>query len=126
MRSIVIPVTGTCWMTPDKPDEIAKRELSTEMLTVVTARAIQEHRGLHVMYIDDWGAVQLGDRMPLPINRRAWALYGGSPIHGLAVLTRDDRSDIDPSISVMLNSGTFPGAIIEARMDHFLQQHPDA
>jgi hypothetical protein len=69
------------------------------------------------MHIDDWGATKR-----LPINRRAWALYGGSPIYGLAVLSCDVGFPIDDEILALVATD-FPPADVLRIMDAWLEAH---
>lgn len=116
MRCILIPVEGTCVISPDDPAAVARRALDTDSLDVVAVRGLQAI--LHVLYVDDWGKVK-----DLPINRRAWALYGGSPIYGPAVLARDDQLDMTLDVTMLLAEDDFPGPEINAAMDHWLERN---
>lgn len=118
MRSLIIPVEGDCTTTIDEPNTAARVLLGTEMLQVVSARALGRER-IYVLYIDDWG--KTNER---PINRRAWALYGGSPIYGLAVLAADDQAPIDPAIIELVTGADFPPPEVLALMDDWLEAHP--
>jgi len=116
-RSLSIPPEGPVMVSEEEPDALARQLLRTDKLHVVTARALGRD-WLHVMHIDDYGATK-----PLPINRRAWALYGGSPIHGLAVLSADDGGPIDDEVIEMVSSTAFPTPEVLAHMERWLEAH---
>lgn len=50
-----------------------------------------------VGWIYDWGKV-----MGLPVNLKAWALYGRSPIYGPMLVASDHRRPLDPEFIAML------------------------
>lgn len=117
MKCMLIPVDGVCVASPDDPAALARRTLDTEALDVVKVRGLQG--AVHVLYVHDWGKV-----IELPINRRAWALYGGSPIYGPAVLARDDELDLTLDVTLLLAEEDFPGPEINAAMDDWLENNP--
>lgn len=67
----------------DKPLMTAATDEHRHTSVVVCAGPVVDGRPLHVMFIDDFGAEDQ------PINRKAWALYGRSPIYGVALLGLD-------------------------------------
>lgn len=60
-----------------------------------TCPLLPEHR-LWVGIVDDFGA------QDQPLNRKAWALYGRSPIYGTMFLGRDDGGSITPALIAVL------------------------
>jgi hypothetical protein len=102
-----------------RPERTAAAFIGTEHLSVVTCHH-PALAGTHVLYVDDFG-LTLGR----PLNRKAWALYGGSPIYGPAVLLRDDHDDLDPDILEAL-AAEFPDPEISAQMDAWLAKHGGA
>jgi hypothetical protein len=117
-RSVVIPPEGPIVPSDEDPSALARRVLETDSLDVVTARALGRER-IHVLWIDDWGKVN-----ELPLNRRAWALYGGSPIYGTAVLAADDDLPVAETAMEMLGRPDFPGPDLLATMDAWLRANP--
>lgn len=116
-RSLVIPPEGLPTGSEEEPDVLARTLLQTASLDVVIARALGRER-LYVMYIDDWGMTK-----ELPINRRAWALYGASPIYGLAVLCADDQGLIEDELVELVSEPGFPPENIQRVMDKWLEAH---
>lgn len=55
--------------------------------------------GFHVGIVDDFGAADL------PINRKAWALYGGSPIYGPMFVGSDATGHVDPTLAELIERG---------------------
>jgi hypothetical protein len=90
---------------------------SLDVVTVSHPRIRVDEQPIHVMYVDDWGMTS-----GLPINRKAWALYGRSPIHGDALLKRDDEEGPlgQDVIALVLDPG-FPGEAIDKLMDAWLE-----
>lgn len=117
-QSLSIPPEGPLMVSGEEPGALATNLLRTDALTVVTARALGRDR-IYVMHLDDWGATK-----ELPINRRAWALYGGSPLHGLVVLSADDRGPIDDWVIELVSGAEFPPPAVQAHMDAWLEAHP--
>lgn len=119
-------MTRSLWIPPDSalpvqrsdtdPAALARELLQTDSLDVCIARALGRER-LHVLHVDDWGATKR-----LPVNRRAWALYGGSPIHGVAVLSADDGGAIESWVLELVEARDFPPPEINAHMDTFLAE----
>lgn len=118
MRSLLIPTAGKVADSPAEPGTLARAALNTDQLDVVMARALGRDR-VYVLHIDDWGKTK-----GLPINRRAWALYGGSPIYGTAVLSADDGGPIDEAL-IELISSDFPPPEVHVTMDLWLEVHGD-
>ena len=71
---------------------------------------------IHFLRIDDWGQTKA-----LPLNRKAWALYGRSPIHGPAVFHRDEgEGPLDPRVVELVTDPEFPGEDISEIMNRWL------
>lgn len=88
------------------PDVVAA--LRTELdqagtdVVVLASPIMAAHHSLDIPWvgiIDDWGATK-----ELPINRKAWALYGRSPIHGPMIVKNDLSMPIDPDFIAMIAS----------------------
>lgn len=118
MRCLVIPTDGPCFDSDSDPATIAKELLATSSLDVVMARALGRDP-LHVLHIDDWGKTK-----ELPLNRKAWALYGGSPIYGLAVLSADSGGPLDQHVVTLVSDDEFPDPATRAAMDQWLEENP--
>lgn len=69
----------------------------------------------YVLVIDDFG-----DAKGLPLNRKAWALYGRSPIYGPALWYRDDHEPIPPELLAAVTSGEFLTFELHDAMDAWL------
>ena len=118
VRCLSIPPEGLIVVSDHDPANFARVVVNTESLDVVVARALGRDR-VHVMWVDDWGLTK-----DLPINRRAWALYGGSPIYGTAVLAADDQLPLDDWVVAMVADPEFPPPPIQRFMDKWLEAHP--
>lgn len=57
--------------------------------------------GMTVGYVDDFGY----SNPSYEINRKAWALYGRSPVVGPMVVGADDGRDLDPGFVTALLAG---------------------
>ena len=112
-RALQINSDGTCIRRDIPADKVAQAEVS-DSLDVLSVRHPLFERGRYVLYVDDWGAVK-----ELAINIKAWALYGGSPVYGAAVLGEDDQLPIDDRL-IELIEGEFPDPIILSQMRAFL------
>ena len=86
MKAIKIPTEGPIeWV--DVQSLIGSTGYEHE--TVVTLRTPLLGDGpIHVGVLDDFGG------QDLPLNSRAWALYGRGPIHGTMIVGRDDDLDV--------------------------------
>ena len=62
-----------------------------------------------VGYVFDWGRVD-----GLPINRKAWALYGRSTIHGPMLIGLDNRAPLSPEFVQMVSSSIEDWVPVEA------------
>jgi hypothetical protein len=113
MRSLAIPAEGRAHVL-DMPAATAAAELIDGPLTVATCHHPQLDR-THVLFLGDFSAVDGS-----PLNRRAWALYGGSPLHGMVVLGADDREPLDPDVIAMVTDEAFPGPEMVETMDRWL------
>lgn len=96
----------------------AARELIGDELDVVAVRHPYFDPRSHVLYVDDHGLSR-----GLAINFKAWALYGGSPIHGAALLGRDDRTPIHDEVIVLLTTDKFPPAELRQQLDRWLEEN---
>lgn len=73
---------------------------------------------LTIGYVDDWGATNGS-----PLNEKAWALYGGSPIYGPMWVADDNLGDLDPEVVALLLGDTdWVGPEIRRSMDAFLRR----
>lgn len=115
MKSIVIPPTGRIHAL-DTPGATVAHELLGDT-EVVTLRHPAMPPRSHVMWV---GALSALDGSPL--NRRAWALYGGSPIFGTAVVASDTGDDVEPLFDLVIDDA-FPGAEIDTTMTEWLREH---
>jgi hypothetical protein len=95
------------------------RLLIGDELDVVAVRHPYFEPRSHVLFVDDHG-ISRG----LGINFKAWALYGGSPIHGAALLGRDDHGPISEEVIELLTDDRFPPAQLRAQMDAWLEANP--
>lgn len=82
-------------------DILAVAQPVFDSIDVVTCRA-PIFQGSLVGVIDDWGRVN-----GLPLNRKAWACYGRSPIFGPMFLAHDQDDDghrepLDPALIALL------------------------
>lgn len=79
----------------------------------------------YVGYVHEWGAVHGGPgNGPMPINRKAWALYGRSPIHGPILVVRDLRGPLPDEFIEMVSKPIeewVTGDIL-ARMNSIIEQ----
>jgi len=94
----------------------AARQLIGDELDVVAVHHPYFEPRSHVLFVDDHG-ISRG----LGINFKAWALYGGSPIHGAALMGRDDHAPINEEVIVLLTDDRFPPAELRAQMDAWLE-----
>lgn len=76
----------------------AAREEFNDLTTVVVCGAPMLPHGTWVLHLDDFGA------QDLPVNPKAWALYGRSPIFGPVYFSADGGGHIPPSLVKMLTS----------------------
>lgn len=99
----------------DEPcsDDMARVEFDG-LTTVVRLRA-PFLDSVHVGWLHDFGAVN-----GMPLNRKAWGLYGGSPCYGPMFVQRDDRGPLDPDLCLMVESSDFPAPSIITVMDAWL------
>lgn len=88
MRQFLIEPDGTI-VVDQTAAEILVETLQDVGADVVTLRSPHLPAGVYVGWVDDWGVTK-----GLPVNMKAWALYGRSPIHGPMVVRRDDGLDI--------------------------------
>src|SRR5262245_55045839 len=95
------------------------RQLIGRDLDVVTVRHPYFEPRTHVLFIDDHG-ISRG----LAINYKAWALYGGSPIHGAAILAHDDQMPLHEEVIVLLTSDECPPQPLREQMDQWLRENP--
>jgi hypothetical protein len=96
------------------PAAQAAAELIPGPLTVVTCHHPNLDR-TYVLFLGDFSAVDGS-----PLNRRGWALYGGSPLYGMCVMGADDRDPIDPEVIDMVTDEAFPPPELTAAMDRWL------
>lgn len=95
---------GTVSTDPDTIDalmtELAADGTDVVMLASPVAAAWRNRRHRRVVplvgYIDDWGATKH------PVNMKAWALYGRSPIYGPMVIKDDLDLDLPAGLVDML------------------------
>lgn len=113
-RSLAIPATGRAHTLDLCADEAAA-ELIPGALTVAKCHHPDLDR-VYVLFLGDFSALDGS-----PLNRRAWALYGGSPIYGMCVLGADDREPIAEHVVDMVTSDDFPGPELIAAMDQWLE-----
>lgn len=66
--------------------------------TVVTCGAPFVGQSVHVLVLDDFGAADL------PLNRKAWGLYGRSPIYGPVFVGRDDGDEVDEELAATVEA----------------------
>jgi hypothetical protein len=101
----------------DEPcgDDLARYEFG-DQIDVVTLRApIIPEGHLLVGFIHDWGRT-LGHAL----NRKAWALYGGSPIYGTMFVQSDEREPLDAEFcDFVVSDAILPEAMI-VHMDAWL------
>lgn len=71
-----------------------------------------------VGYIDDYGL-----RNQRPLNEKAWALYGRSPIVGPMYVRTDDGSPLPDDFIEKISSPAFPNAIIRLAMRTWLDSN---
>lgn len=115
---LLIPTAGQVIRFGQKHDA---RDLATmfvaDALSVVTAHwpGLGE---VGVMFIDDWGATK-----QLPVNRKAWYLYGASPIHGDVLFTLDSRAPIDPAVIEWIEHPDFVPPDALAAMERWLENN---
>lgn len=115
-RCLSIPPEGACIEHDEPPADVARQLLDTDSLDVITARGIEGET--HVMHIDDWGRAK-----GLALNRRAWALYGGSPVYGTAVLSTDSGQPLERRTISAVTAPGFPGSSTNAAMDRWLAEN---
>jgi len=100
--------------------DAARKEGGIESIDIVTLPNPILGHGVFVGAIDDWGATY---DPPLPVNRKAWALYGRSPIHGPMWLANDYNEPLDTMLIDMLTGDEWIGHDIDVAMDEWLIQH---
>ena len=90
MRCIKIPVEGPIeWVDTDS----LIGSTGYEYETVVTLKTpLLTNEPVHVGVLDDFGG------QDLPLNSRAWALYGRGPIHGTMIVGRDDGRHVSDGL----------------------------
>lgn len=111
---------GTVTALNGDPMVMARAEFN-DLTTVVTLHhpltGFGEGR-ICVGWIHDFGAV-----IPLPVNRKAWILYGGSPIYGTMFVAADDRGPLDEEfVRVLLSDEDWIGPEFNAAMDDWLSK----
>lgn len=119
MNSHVVRIDPDGTVT-DVPGSDALAVASAEfegMTDVVLLRHPQAEYRL-VGIVHDWGTLSL------PLNRKAWWLYGGSPIYGPMYVADDDNAELDPEFVAMIQ-GDVPAEML-ARMDAFLAGFQEA
>ncbi len=98
----------------------AQKEGGIESIDIVTLRNPILGRGVFVGAIDDRGATH---DPPLPVNRKAWALYGRSPIHGPMWLANDDNEPLDTMLIDMLTGDEWINDELDNAMNKYLTSH---
>lgn len=88
-----------------------------ESRDVVVLNHPQLGRGQFVGVVSDWGRLD-----QLPINWKAWALYGRSVICGAMFVARDDRQPIDEQTIEWIDQYTFDE--LRPAMDAWLAENP--
>lgn len=114
-RSLIIQPGGSCERRETPANETARLVIGNE-LEVVTVRYPVFAHWNYVMYIDDFGAIK-----ELPLNVKAWALYGGSPIFGVAVLGEGDYTVLLDDYLQLIESDYFPDPLTLAQMRDFIK-----
>lgn len=74
---------------------------------------------LHVGMVGAYSALDGSE-----LNRKAWALYGGSPIYGPMLMFPDDGTSIAAEVATALLGNEWLTPDIEASMDAWLRTHP--
>lgn len=74
-----------------------------------------------VAYIDDWGRTK-----GLPLNRKAWALYGRSPVYGPVWVKDDHDAILSPKLIALIESADFPSDEVGELMDQWLAANEHA
>lgn len=90
MRSIRIEPDGTVYDLDDNAVLAAHDEFKHTTVVTCSCPMLPVIPGdvPWVMVVDDFGA------QDAPLNRKAWALYGRSPIYGVAFVGRDDDGPV--------------------------------
>lgn len=97
-------------------------DLGREAFDGMTSVVVLHHpmvADLLVGCVHDWGLVK-----GLPLNRRAWTLYGRSPIYGPMFVALDEGDEL-PEEFIEAFSSTALTPEMNALMDAFLDQHPE-
>lgn len=115
--TLVIHPTGPV-ETHDTPPGALAEQVIAGPPTVITCHHPALTGRTHVLFLGDFSALDGS-----PLNRRAWALYGGSPVHGTVVLAADDRQPLDPDVVALVTSDGFPDPDLCAVMDRWLVEH---
>lgn len=94
---------------------------------VITLRSpeVDASWGVMVGVVHDTGLLD-----GLPLNRKAWALYGRSPIYGpmFVAFDQDDVGGRDPLETWFIDkimSDDYPTPPVQAAMTDWLSQHPE-
>lgn len=107
--------------------EVATATLATDSLSVELLGRCNEYSlsltGLCIAVIDDWGATK-----GLPVNAKAWALYGRSPLVGpvfVGLDSNDDgtRDDLPDEFIDLIASPEFPPSDLRERMAAWVVVH---
>lgn len=72
-----------------------------------------------VMVVDDFGA------QDAPLNRKAWTLYGRSPIYGTAFLGRDDDGPVNTGLFNVVKRDIDQWPIGAYAIEHFTGEEPE-
>lgn len=109
---------GTVTVLDGDPMKMANDEFGGQT-TVVTLHHPLVGRHVTVGWIHDFGAV-----IPLDVNRKAWILYGGSPIHGTMFVADDNRAPLDDEfVQMLLSDEDWIGDDYNAAMDDWLAKY---
>lgn len=75
-----------------------------------------------VLVYDDIGLLREARQ---PLNRKAWALYGRSPVYGPVLFYRDDRADLETHVIEWVCSDRLLSPELVTAMDAWLDSHTD-
>lgn len=114
---IRIDPDGTLARLDDKYVLDAAVKVYTDRDVVVLNHPMLGRHGEYVGVVSDWGRVD-----QLPINWKAWALYGRSVICGPMFIGRDDREPIDDELIEWIDNETFDE--MRPAMAAWLEENP--
>jgi hypothetical protein len=105
---VTINVDGTIDTNPVATAEFQKIMLNEGTVVTLASPVTREHwtSGEPLIgWVYDWGAVHGGpDGGPMPVNLKAWALYGRSTIHGPMMIASDARVPLTDEFLAMIDS----------------------